>query len=73
MPKPSDALLHVLLAKAEQDLAEAERRRDHQARVVYDLRDGTDARVFAEKGLREIERTIGFIRANRELIEHILA
>ena len=73
MPKPSDAHLHVLLAKAEQDLAEAERRRDHQARVVYNLVDGTDTRAFAEKALREIERSIGFIRANRELIEHILA
>jgi hypothetical protein len=73
MPKPSDAHLHVLLAKAEQDLAEAERRRDHQARVVYNLVDGSDTRAFAEKGLREIERSIGFIRATRELIEHILA
>ena len=73
MPTPSEAHLRGLLAQAEQDLVEAERRRDHQARVVYNLLDGTDTRAFAEKGLREIERSIGFILANRELIQHILA
>ena len=73
MPTPPDTHLRALLTQAEQDLAEAERRRDHQARVVYDLLEGTDARVFAEKALREIERTITYIRANRELIENILA
>ena len=73
MPRPADAHLRALLTQAEQDLAEAEQRRDHQARVVYNLLEGTDTRAFAEKTLREIERTISFIRVHRELIEHILA
>ncbi|GJE14622.1 hypothetical protein [Methylobacterium longum] len=72
MPTPSEAHLQDLLAQAEQDLAEAEQRREHQARVVSDLLAGTEARTYAEGVLREIDRTIAFIRANRELIKHIL-
>jgi len=72
MPTPPEAHLRNLLAQAEQDLAEAEQRREHQARTVAGLLDGTEARAAAEKVLREIDRTIAFISANRDLIEHVL-
>ena len=72
MPTPSDEHLRGLLAQTEQDLAEAEQRREHHARVVASLHHGTEARAAAEKVLREIDGTITFIRANRELIQNIL-
>jgi len=72
MPTPSEANLQDLLAQADKDLAEAEQRREHHARIIAGLHDGTEARAAAEKVLREIDRTIAFIRANRELIRHIL-
>ena len=73
MPTPSDAHLRGLLAQAEHDFVEAEQRRGHQARVVSDLLAGTEARTYAEKVLREIDRTIAFNSANRALVQHILA
>jgi hypothetical protein len=72
MPTPSDEHLRGLLAQAEQDLAEADQRRGHQARVVASHPEGTEARAAAEKVLREIDGTIAFISANRELIQNIL-
>lgn len=73
MPTLPEVYLQDLFAQAQQDLAEAEQRREHQARVVSTLLDGTETRAAAEKVLREIDRTIAFIRANLELIQHILA
>ena len=72
MPTPSEAHLLALLAQAEQDLTEAEQRREHNARILAGLHEGTEAQAAVERVLREIERTISFIRANRELIELIL-
>jgi hypothetical protein len=72
MPTPTEAHLRDLLAQTEQDLTEAEQRREHHARIIAGLHDGTEARAAAEKVLHEIDRTIAFIRANRELIQGIL-
>lgn len=73
MPAPSDEHLRSLLAQTKQDLSEANQRREHHARFVAGLPDGTEARAAAETVLREIDGTIAFICANRELIEDILA
>ena len=72
MPTPSEADLRGLLAQAEQDLAEAEQRREDQARIAASLLDGTETRIHADKVSREINRTIVFIRANRDLLDLIL-
>ncbi|WP_267361754.1 MULTISPECIES: hypothetical protein [unclassified Methylobacterium] len=72
MPTPSDQHLRGLLTQTERDLAEAEQRREHHARIVAGLVDGTEARAATEKVLREIDGTIAFINANRQLIQDIL-
>ena len=72
MPTPSEEHLRDLLAQAEQDLMEAEQRREHTARILAGPHDGMEAQAFAERLLREIDWTIAFIRANRNLLELIL-
>ncbi|MCJ2021768.1 hypothetical protein MKK84_30890 [Methylobacterium sp. E-065] len=72
IPTPSNEHLRGLLAQTERDLAEAEQRREHQARVVAGLHEGTETRAAAERVLREIDGTIAFICANRQLIQDIL-
>ena len=72
MPTPPEAYLRNMLAQAEQDLAEAERRRAYQERVVTDVIDSPATRIAAELLLREIDRTIASIRTNRDLIDLIL-
>lgn len=72
MPTPSDENLRGLLAQAELDLAEANQRRDQQARIVSNLLPSTDTRAYAENILREIDLTIAFISANQDLLQHIL-
>ena len=72
MPTPSEAHLQGLLAQAEQDLAEAGQRREHQASIVTSLHEGTETRAAAERVLRELDRTIAFISANCDLIHLIL-
>lgn len=72
MSTPPEAHLRNLLAQAEEDLREAEQRRDHQALVVSGLLADTEARATAERVLHEINRTIAFIRANRDLLDLIL-
>jgi hypothetical protein len=73
MPTPPEAYLRIMLARTKQELAEAEQRREHQARIVDGILDSPGARAAAGLLLREIDRTIAAIRTNRDLIEDILA
>lgn len=73
MPTLPDAYLRDILAQAEQDLAAAELRRAQQARIVAGPLNSPETRAAAELLLREIDQTIASIRANRHLIEDILA
>ncbi|KQS85939.1 hypothetical protein ASG32_00065 [Methylobacterium sp. Leaf361] len=73
MPTLPDAYLRDILTQAEQDLAAAELRRAQQARIVAGPLNSPETRAAAELLLREIDRTITSIWANRHLIEVILA
>jgi len=73
MPTLPDAHLRDILAQAEQDLAAAELCRAQQARIVAGPLASPETRASAELLLREIDRTIASIRANRLPIEDILA
>jgi hypothetical protein len=73
MPTRPDAYLRDMLAQAERDLAAAELRRAQQARIVAGPLNSPEMRADAELLLREIDRTIASIRANRHLIAVILA
>ncbi|MCJ2021291.1 hypothetical protein MKK84_28395 [Methylobacterium sp. E-065] len=72
MPTPSEAHFRGLLAQTEQDLAEAGQRREHQASIVAGLHEGTETRAAAVRVLGELDQTIAFVSANRDLIQHIL-
>lgn len=62
---------HPLVA-ANQQLAEAEQRRDQQIRVVAGLVEGTEARTYAEHVLQVMERNILMSRAHQSLIQSLL-
>jgi hypothetical protein len=69
----SDALLHDPLLQAEQQLAEAEERREQQMRALSRFPQGSPARAYAEHVLSEIDRTIVLSRMHHELIQNLLA
>jgi hypothetical protein len=67
----SEARLPDPLILADQHIAEAKQRREHQIRVVSGLPRDTDARAYAEMLLREIDRTIAIGRMHQELIHNL--
>lgn len=68
----AEALLNDPLVQAQEQVAEAEKRREQQVRFLANIAEGTDARAFAEHTLNEIERTIVLGRMHLELIRHLL-
>lgn len=72
MTSPSRSPVSHPLVAADQQLAEAERRRDQQIRVVAGLVKGTEARAYAEHVLQVMERNILMSRAHQALIQSLL-
>jgi hypothetical protein len=69
----AEAPLNDPLVQAQEQVAEAEKRREQQVRSLADIAEGTDARAFAEHILSEIERTIVLSRMHLELMRHLLS
>jgi hypothetical protein len=71
MPILARPLLEDPLIFADQQIAEAEQRRERQALLVSKLAEGTQARTDAEHVLGEIEWTLSLSRMHRSLIQDL--
>lgn len=72
MTLPARSPVDHPLIVADQQLAEAEQRRDQQIRIVAGLVEGTEARTYAEHVLQVMERNILMSRAHQSLIQSLL-
>lgn len=72
-PDPTSSLLDDALADTDRQIAETERRRERQVRLLRELDPGTRAQINAERRLREIEWTLSLNQMHRILVQHLLA
>lgn len=71
-PDPTSSLLDDALADTDRQIAETERRRERQVRLLRELDPGTRAQINAERRLREIEWTLSLNHMHRTFIRHLL-
>lgn len=60
------------LAIADQDVANAEERRDRQVRIISDLAEGTEARACAERILQIVEGNLALMRVHQSVIQQLI-